>query len=55
MSRQPNSHVITGNSRLFVKEEHIRAALKESVRSREASETTTDDNDLGHGKFWMRR
>ena len=48
MSRQPNSHVIAGNSRLFVKEEHIRAALKKCVRSREARKTTTDDDNLGH-------
>ena len=48
MSRQPNSHVIAGHSRLFVKEEHIRAALKESVCGREACKTTTDDDNLGH-------
>ena len=48
MSRQPNSHVIAGNSRLFVKEEHIRAALKKCVSSRKARKTTTDDDNLGH-------
>ena len=48
MSQQPKSHVIAGNSRLFVKEEHIGAALKKCVRSREARKTTTDDDNLGH-------
>ena len=48
MSQQPNSHVIAGNSRLLVKEEHIRAALQKSVCGREARKTTTDDDNLGH-------
>ena len=40
---------------MLIKEEHIGAALEESVGGRETSKTTTDDDDLSHGKFWMRR
>ena len=38
----------TGDLRLLVKQEHVSTALEESVCGREASETTTDDNNLGH-------
>ena len=36
------------HSRLLIKKQHISATLKESVRGREASKTTTDDDDLSH-------
>ena len=33
---------------MLVKEQDVRATLEKGVRSREASETTTDDDNLGH-------
>jgi hypothetical protein len=37
-----------GDRPLLVKKEDVRAALEESVRSRETCETATDDDDLCH-------
>lgn len=36
------------DSRLFVEQQDVRATLEESMSGREASETTTDDDNLSH-------
>ena len=45
---QASPSIINRNSRLFVEKENAGASLEKSVGGREASETTTDDDDLSH-------